>query len=202
MKRGAITSLGVQAFKVGGFIVEGGFRISQREKMIPPLIFQRPVPNDWFFVVAIAREPMQRIIEMRVNEDQILNNLKLMPKETSDELSRIVLVKIIPSIIEEDLKSFGEGLTAFNSKLGRFWNEYQCGRTYCHPIVEDGIKLMLTKSSCACQTSWGPTFYGIVEGKNKAEMLTQELRDFLLKNGGGEVFFSNANNIGASLREL
>ena len=32
MKRGAITSLGVHAFKVGGFIVEGGFRVKRTGK--------------------------------------------------------------------------------------------------------------------------------------------------------------------------
>ena len=32
MKRGAITSLGVHAFKVGGFIVEGGFRVKEGKK--------------------------------------------------------------------------------------------------------------------------------------------------------------------------
>lgn len=202
MKRGAITSLGVHAFKVGGFIVEGGFRVDQREKMIPPLIFQRPMPKNWLFVVAIAQEPIQKIVDMRKDEDEILQNLKLMPKETSDKLSRIVLVKIIPSIIEEDLKSFGEGLTAFNSELGKFWNEYQCGRTYCHPVVEEGIKLMQRRSSCACQTSWGPTFYGIVDGKSQAETLASELKDFFKNNGGGEVFYTKGNNVGASFTEM
>ena len=197
MQRGAITSLGVHAFKVGGFIVEGGFRVDQREKMIPPLIFRQPVPDNWLFVIAIANEPQEKIVKMRENEDHILRNLKLMPKETSDMLSRIVLVKIIPSIVENDLKSFGEGLTAFNSELGKFWNEYQCGRTYCHPVVEDAIKIMLRRSSCACQTSWGPTIYGIVDGKNQAEILTKELNEYLAKNGGGEVFYTKANNVGA-----
>jgi beta-ribofuranosylaminobenzene 5'-phosphate synthase len=197
MKRGAITSLGVHAFKVGGFIVEGGFRVDQREKMIPPLIFHQAVPNNWLFVIAIANEPQEKIVKMRENEDHILRNLKLMPKETSDMLSRIVLVKIIPSIIENDLKSFGEGLTAFNSELGKFWNEYQCGRTYCHPVVEEAIKIILHRSTCACQTSWGPTIYGIVDGKNQAEILTNELKDYLAKNGGGEVFYTKANNVGA-----
>ena len=197
MQRGAITSLGVHAFKVGGFIVEGGFRVDKREKMIPPLIFRQPVPENWLFVIAIANEPQEKIVKMRENEDHILRNLKLMPKETSDMLSRIVLVKIIPSIVENDLKSFGEGLTAFNSELGKFWNEYQCGRTYCHPIVEDAIKIMLRRSSCACQTSWGPTIYGIVDGKNQAELLTKELKEYLAKNGGGEVFYTKANNVGA-----
>ena len=197
MKRGAITSLGVHAFKVGGFIVEGGFRVKEREKMIPPLIFHQPVPSNWLFVIAIANEPQEKIVKMRENEDHILRNLKLMPKETSDMLSRIVLVKIIPSMVEGDLKSFGEGLTAFNSELGKFWNEYQCGRTYCHPVVEEAIKIMLRRSTCACQTSWGPTIYGIVDGQSKAEVLSKELKDYLAKNGGGEVFITKANNVGA-----
>jgi beta-ribofuranosylaminobenzene 5'-phosphate synthase len=197
MKRGAITSLGVHAFKVGGFIVEGGFRLKEREKMIPPLIFHQSVPNNWLFVVAIANEPQEKIVKMRENEDHILRNLKLMPKETSDMLSRIVLVKIIPSMVECDLKSFGEGLTAFNSELGKFWNEYQCGRTYCHPVVEEAIKIMLHRSTCACQTSWGPTIYGIVDRQSEAETLSKELKDYLAKNGGGDVFYTKANNIGA-----
>jgi len=202
MQRGAITSLGVHAFKVGGFIVEGGFRVDQREKMIPPLIFHESVPSNWLFVIAIAKEPQEKIVKMRENEDKILRNLKLMPKETSDMLSRIVLVKIIPSIVENDLKSFGEGLTAFNSELGKFWNEYQCGRTYCHPVVEEAIKIMLKRSTCACQTSWGPTIYGIVDGKTEAEVLTKELKDYLAKNGGGEVFYTKAANAGASIKEM
>jgi beta-ribofuranosylaminobenzene 5'-phosphate synthase len=197
MQRGAITSLGVHAFKVGGFIVEGGFRVKEREKMIPPLIFHQPIPNNWLFVVAIANEPQEKIVKMRENEDHILRNLKLMPKETSDMLSRIVLVKIIPSMVEGDLKSFGEGLTAFNSELGKFWNEYQCGRTYCHPVVEEAIKIILQRSTCACQTSWGPTIYGIVDRQSEAETLSKELKDYLAKKGGGEIFYTKANNVGA-----
>jgi beta-ribofuranosylaminobenzene 5'-phosphate synthase len=197
MQRGAITSLGVHAFKVGGFIVEGGFRVDQREKMIPPLIFQQPIPDNWQFVIVIANVPQEKIIKMREDEDNILRNLHLMPKETSDMLSRIVLVKIMPAMIEKDLKAFGEGLTAFNSELGKFWNKYQCGRTYCHPIVEDAIKIMLKRSTCACQTSWGPTIYGIVDQASTAETLRKELQDYLDKNGGGEVFITKACNTGA-----
>ena len=133
MKRGAITSLGVHAFKVGGFIVEGGFRVGEREKMIPPLIFRQDMPNNWQFVIAIAKEPQEKIVKMRENEDHILRNLKLMPKETSDMLSRLVLVKIIPSIIENDLKSFGEGLTAFNSELANSGTNINAGKRTATP---------------------------------------------------------------------
>jgi beta-ribofuranosylaminobenzene 5'-phosphate synthase len=197
MKRGAITSIGVHAFKVGGFIVEGGFRVDQREKMIPPMIFRQNMPDKWQFVIAIAKEPQEKIVKMREQEDQILRNLKLMPKETSDMLSRLVLVKIIPSMVEKDLKSFGEGLTAFNSELGKFWNEYQCGRTYCHPVVEEAIKIILKRSTCACQTSWGPTCYGLVDKNKEAQALSKELKEYLTNNGGGDVHVVKADNVGA-----
>ena len=198
MGRGMITALGVYAVKTGGFIVEGGFRVDQREKMVPPLIYQSAMPNDWFFVVAIPNESRAEIAKMRSKEDEILGNLKVMPKEQSDQLSRIVLVKIMPAFVEKNIKEFGEGLTAFNQKLGQFWSSYQEG-TYRNKVVDGGIKLVLQHSSCACQTSWGPTFYSIVQGKAEAKRLTEELKKYLTKNGGGEAFYTKANNSGVSV---
>jgi beta-ribofuranosylaminobenzene 5'-phosphate synthase len=198
MGRGTVTALGVYAFKTGGFIVEGGFKVDRRTEMVPPLIFQGAVPENWFFVIAIPNESRRKIAEMRESEDEILGNLKVMPKELSDELSRLVLVKLMPAFVEKDLKSFGEALTAFNQKLGKFWRDYQEG-TYCNQVVEEGVKIMLSKGSLACQTSWGPTFYSIVKGKRAAENLAEELKQYLYKNGGGEVFVTHANNQGASV---
>ncbi len=198
MGRGTITALGVYAFKTGGFIIEGGFKVDQREKMVPPLIFQNAMPENWFFVVAIPDESRVEITKMRSKEDEILGNLKVMPKEQSDQLSRIVLVKIMPAFVEKNIKEFGEGLTAFNQKLGQFWSSYQDG-TYRNKVVEGGIKLMLQHSSCACQTSWGPTFYSLVQGEPEAKRLTEELKQYLKKSSGGEVFYTKANNSGASV---
>ncbi|MEM2925511.1 MAG: GHMP kinase [Halobacteria archaeon] len=200
VQRGTITALGVYALKVGGFIVEGGFKIDKREKMVPPLIFHRTIPEDWYFIVAIPYKPREHIMREREREDDVLKELKVMPREMSSELSRIVLMKIIPSIIEGDLKSFGEGLTLFNAILGDFWREYQGGR-YCHSIVEEGINLLLSKAYCACQSSWGPAFYGIVKGEKKASALARELKDFIEAKGGGEVFYVKPDNQGAIIME-
>ena len=198
MSRGTITAIGVYAFKTGGFIIEGGFKVDQREKMVPPLIYQSAMPNDWFFVIAIPDENRVEIAKMRSKEDEILGNLKVMPKEQSDQLSRIVLVKIMPAFAEKNIKEFGEGLTAFNQMLGQFWSSYQEG-TYRNKVVDGGIKIMLQQSSCACQTSWGPTFYSIVQGEPEAKLLTEKLKQYLKMNGGGEAFYTKANNSGASV---
>lgn len=198
-KRGLITAMGIYAFKNGGFIVEGGFRVEMREKMVPPLIFRGDVPENWFFVIAVPENSAGKIVEMREKlEDEILFNLPKMPAEMASELSRLVLVKMIPAFIERDLKTFGESLTAFNAKLGEFWGRYQKSK-YCDEVVEGCIEIMLKRSTCACQSSWGPTVYSIVEGRKKANELSADLKSFLEKNGGGDVFCVNANNRGAEI---
>ncbi len=196
MRRGLITALGFYALKVGGFIYEGGFPVDKREKAVPPLIFRDEMPEDWLFVVAIPETPRRALVEIRRREDEILDNLKKMPPELADRLSRIVLMKILPAFAERDIKTFGEGLYQFNHLLGEFWSDYQ-ESAYCCDIVNEGIKLMLEKAHCACQTSWGPTFYGLVKGKARAEELKVMVKSFLRENGdGGEVFITKADNHG------
>ncbi|MCX8152679.1 MAG: hypothetical protein N3D19_06565 [Archaeoglobaceae archaeon] len=197
VKRGLLTALGLYAFKFGGFIVEGGFKIDAKDKMVPPLLFRGDVPENWNFVVVVPEEPAKKIIEMREKyEDLILSKLKKMPAQLSSELSRIVLMKIIPSFIEKDLKNFVNGLWLLNSKIGDFWSEYQ-GSRYCSQIVEKGISVMLEKTGCGCQSSWGPTFYTVAE-KDVAKELAKEMVEFLKDFGGGKVFCTKANNKGAT----
>ncbi|NJE49807.1 beta-ribofuranosylaminobenzene 5'-phosphate synthase family protein [Thermococcus sp. 9N3] len=196
VRRGLITALGFYALKVGGFIYEGGFPMDKREKVVPPLIFRGDFPGDWLFVVAIPETPRKALAEIRKREDEILGNLKKMPPELADRLSRIVLMKILPAFVERDIKTFGEGLYQFNHLLGEFWSDYQ-ENVYCCEIVNEGIRLMLNEAYCACQTSWGPTFYGLVKGQAQAERLKSIVEDFLRENGdGGEVFVTGVDNRG------
>lgn len=199
MKRGLITALGTYTCKSGGFVVEGGFKIEEMEEMVPPLIFRSDVPEGWYFVIAIPNASREEIAEMREGEeDEILKNLRSMSEDLSAELSRLVLVKMIPSVIEKDIEGFGDSLTAFNSKLGTVWSDYQSG-IYSNDVVRKGIELMEDKAHCACQSSWGPTFYGIVKEESNALELTKELNDFLEGEGGGEVFYTKARNKGLEL---
>jgi len=196
MRRGLITALGFYSLKVGGFICEGGFPVDRRERVVPPLIFRGEVPADWFFIIAVPKTPRKAIEEVRKREDEILENLKKMPSELADRLSRIVLMKILPAFAEKDIRAFGEGLYQFNHLLGKFWSDYQ-GSAYCCDLVNEGIKLMLGKTYCACQTSWGPAFYGLINDRKQAEEVRSAIESFLRENGdGGEVFITRADNHG------
>jgi len=195
--RSTISALGFYSFTKGGFIVDGGFKIEKKGEMIPPLIFNHSIPGDWFFVVAIPQKPLPKILSIKSKEEEILKSLEPMPKEFSDKVSRIVLMQMIPALVEEDIEVFGKAITSFNKALGEFWKEKQ-GGIYCDPIVEEGIELLLREGAYgACQTSWGPTFYGLVKGESKAKELTELLKKFVYEKGGGYVFYTRGNNNGA-----
>jgi beta-ribofuranosylaminobenzene 5'-phosphate synthase len=197
--RGDVTALGVNSFRKGGFIVDGGYRIRDKGEMVPPLIFRHPIPDDWLFIVCIPRKPIPGVLEIKAREEDVLRQLKPMPEHMSDRLSRILLMQVMPSIMEHDIKAFGKYITAFNRRLGSFWDDYQEG-TYCHSLVDKGIKLMLDNGAYgACQTCWGPTFYGLVDNVGTAKKIVGELDKLLENDGGGDVFYTTPNNNGASI---
>ncbi len=194
--RGTVSGLGVYSFMYGGFIVDGGVR--SVGSGVPPLIFRCEIPADWYFILALPLRPLDKILKIKMREDEILRQLEPMPVELSNKLSRIVLVKIIPSVIEGDIEEFGHGITIFNRTVGEYWKDKQGGSIYCDPIVEEGINLML-RLGCygACQSCWGPTFYGLVRGESRAQEIAQEISKFLEARGGGLVILTRADNRGA-----
>ncbi|MHC1600548.1 MAG: beta-ribofuranosylaminobenzene 5'-phosphate synthase family protein [Candidatus Methanospirareceae archaeon] len=198
--RSDIVALGFNSFQTGGFIVDGGYKIREKGRRVPPCIFRCPIPEDWLFVVCIPKKPIPAILEIKEHEKEILNTLKPMPEQMSDRLSRLMLMQVMPSIVEHDIKSFGKYITAFNSRLGGFWEEFQEGNTYCDPVVETGINILLDNGAYgACQTCWGPTFYGIVDNGDIARKLVEKLGNLIESEGGGEVFYTPGNNQGARI---
>lgn len=190
--------LGFHSFKYGGFIVDGGFRTDCRGEVVPPLIFRHPIPEDWVFIVCIPNKPVPEVLKIKRDEENVLKNLGDMPKDLSCRLSRIVLMQLMPSIMEHDVEVFGKYLTEFNKLLGLYWRDTQGGGVYCHPLVEAGINLMLNNRLYgACQSCWGPTFYGITDSMDKALEVSDKLKTFLQRHGGGLIFYTTGNNHGA-----
>jgi len=199
--RSDIVALGFNSFQTGGFIVDAGYKLAEKGRRVPPCIFRYPIPEDWLFVVCIPHRPIPAILKLKEQEEEILRSLKPMPEQMSDRLSRIMLMQVMPAIMEHDITSFGKYITAFNSRLGSFWEEFQEGNTYCDPLVEAGIHLLLENGAYgACQTCWGPTFYGLVDNGATARALVGKLTSFLEPRGGGDVFYTPGNNQGATLR--
>ncbi|HEX55193.1 MAG: GHMP kinase [Candidatus Altiarchaeales archaeon] len=196
MGRSKITALGINSFRYGGFLIDAGYRINEKGSHVPPLIFRQDIPEDWLFIVCIPEKPIPKIMRIKEREDEILESLEVMERELSCELSRIVLMQMMPSIIERNIETFGKSITALNRKLGNFWDEFQSD-IYCDPIVSRGIKMMEKFTYGVCQSCWGPTFYGILDSEERARKLVNVMQRFLNENGGGEVFYTKPNNRGA-----
>ncbi len=194
LNRSRISGIGTYAFKHGGFIVDGGHRVDSPDS-VPPLVFRSDVPRGWSFVVGLP-EIMRGISGGR--EKEAFRRLEPPSKELVGEVSRVVLVKMIPAILDKDIEAFGEAMTALDYGFGEYWIEVQGGR-FSHPVIEEGVGFLLGEGAYgAGQSSWGPAFYGLADGENHARELSDKLGDFLNSGGRrGKAFFTEPNNSGA-----
>jgi len=196
MGRSRVSGVGAYAFLGGGFIVDGGHAVDRRDS-VPPLIFRRDVPDDWVFVVGVPR--INRGVSGE-NEKDAFRRLGPPPAQTVAEVSRIVLIQMIPSIVEGDIERFGDAMTKLDSMFGDYWIKVQGGR-YSHPRIEEGVNFLLENGALgAGQSSWGPAFYGLVDGEAQADQLARSLSRFLNTVGEGLAFTTKADNVGAQVR--
>ena len=194
LERSRRSGIGTYAFKHGGFIVDGGHKKDQRDGL-PPLIFHSDVPEDWLFVVGLPDITQDRSGKV---ENDVFKRMEPPPGSLIGEISRIVLVKMIPAILERDIEAFGAAITSMDFKFGEFWLEIQGGQ-FSHPVIEEGVNFLLEAGAHGVgQSSWGPAFYGLVRGESEAERVSERLRGFLNSGGRrGESFVARPDNRGA-----
>ena len=199
MGRGKRTGVGTAIFDQGGFVVDGGKTIDNKTGSIgklSPLIFSRSVPENWRFVVVI---PDVKKGLANIKEAIAFQEVPIMRSEDVGTICRLILMKLLPSLIENNIKNFGEALTKIQIKVGKSFSSVQ-GGIFTSTIVEDGIESLIKFGAYgAGQSSWGPTFYGLTN-VNEAQKLKNKMIDFLEKKTGGLVFIAKANNKGAQIK--
>jgi beta-RFAP synthase len=194
LKRGAISGIGTAVFERGGFIVDGGKR--EKSSEIPPVIFRHSFPEDWTFVVAI---PNVRRGLTEKEEASAFRKVSPNPR-VAEKISRLLLMRMLPGLVERDIVSFGEALTEIQRLVGSYFISIQ-GGVFCHPVVSQCVELMLKEGAYgAGQSSWGPTTYGLVNEESKADALKDKL-ERMLSSVGGMVFCTKADNVGARVEE-
>jgi beta-ribofuranosylaminobenzene 5'-phosphate synthase len=194
--RGTISALGVYSYMYGGFLYDGGFTISRKGRMIPPLVFRTEVPKDIAIIVVVPEKPIKKIIKLKEKEAEILERLPRMDPHFADKLSRIILMGILPYLLEKNWEEAGRNITRFNRLLGEYWSIEQ-GGVYCCPEVEEIIDVMLSqKALFAAQSSWGPTAYGAYP-LSRARHVYQFVKRKLEELGGGRIWITSVANSGA-----
>ena len=199
MKR---TGVGTAVFEQGGFVVDGGKRMKGGvvvAESFHPLIFRQPFPEDWKFVVAI---PDVKKGLAKTEEKNAFGRLPPMPSELVGNICRLIMMKLLPALIDRDIESFGDALTHIQVVVGDYFAGVQ-GGTFSSLAATAGIDFMKACGAYGVgQSSWGPAVYGLVQGETKAKTILSKLETFLQDNGGGQVFIANANNRGATIKQV
>lgn len=194
MGRGQRTSIGTTIFERGGFVVDGGKNVSVGS--FPATILRRPFPMEWVFVVALPNVEKGLFSD---KETSAFEALAPMLAEDAGKICRLTMMKLLPSLIEVDIKSFGEALTQIQIIIGGYFAAAQ-GGTYSSQTATEGIALMQRLGAYGVgQSSWGPAFYGLTL-KHEAKEIQLKVQAFLRKGVGGHVFTAKANNRGAYIK--
>ncbi len=188
--RGRVSGIGVAAFERGGFIADGGVG---RKRDIPPVIFHHNFPESWFFVVAT---PSTRRGLSEKAEAEVFKKASASP-EFAKKICHLLVMKMLPSLVEEDLDGFGSALTEIQKTVGAAFAPYQKGLFHSR-ATEEIIEYMLRNGAKgAGQSSWGPSAYGLVKGERAALRLRNKVQSYMDRAHKGIAFYTNANNVGA-----
>lgn len=179
--RGMRSAIGTWAFALGGFIVEGGRKPAS--ETLAPLLARFEIPEDWQYVVALppGRPGLSGEAEARAFEE-----LPSPPDQQVERVSHLVLMQLLPALVEADLPSFGQALSAIQRITGS-WFAQQQGGIFAPGQTEHLISSMAEWGAAGVgQSSWGPAAYGLAESAAQVGELARRIR--LVMGEKGSVF--------------
>ena len=210
--RGLHSGIGIATFQHGGFVLDGGHRIGPPgpsvqdgqirqtlKNSVPPLLFKHRMPKDWFFVTVI---PAADAGYSGAKEEGAFLRLPVAPSGLVEKISWVLLMKMLPSLVEKDIANFGQAMTRIQCMVGDCFASVQGGR-FATPLLEKLVGFLLDRGAAgAGQSSWGPTVYGLIQGREPARRLAAEAQVFLADLGGGQALCVQPQNHGALIREI
>jgi len=198
--RGGTSGIGVAAFRHGGFIVDGGHRFpTQKNSFLPssasgnvappPVLFRQDFP-DWPVLIVI---PNCKHIS-GAEEVRLFTTLCPMSQTTAQQLSHLVLMKLLPALVENELISFGEAINCIQ-EIG--WKKIEVDAQGA--IIQNTMDFLRNNGAVGVGlSSWGPALYALGED---LESLQEKTTNFLARlPNGGTCFTTKANNIGAEVK--
>ena len=198
--RGGTSGIGITAFEQGGFILDGGHRFPDQKSSFlpssaagnvppPPLLLRHPFP-DWELLIVI---PSCTHISGET-EVQLFRTLCPQPRSTAEQLSHLILLKLLPAIFEEDPCAFG---SAINDIQTFGWKKVEIDAQ--GDILQRTLDFLRDNGAIgAGVSSWGPAIFAVADNssilKEKTETFLQTLPE------GGTCFITAANNLGAEVK--
>ncbi len=177
LARGRRSGIGIYAFDRGGVLVDAGVK----DDKLPTLIFHHRFPSAWR-ILLITTKGQDGL--HGVGERNAFEQLPQFSKSCAGALSRTVLMKLMPAVVERDFASFTQAVYKLQATMKDYFSsvqEQKISRFNSIKLLEyldkQGIKGI-------GQTSWGPTVFAIAENQAQAEALKARLKDYVRCHGG------------------
>ncbi len=203
MGRGARSGVGIAAFERGGFILDGGRNVRGTRDPgdptpLPHAIVRHAFPKNWTFVVAVP--DVGRGLSGDA-EDRVFRRLAARPATRPSQVSRIVLMQMLPALLERDPVAFGRSLTSIQRIVGGWFRPIQ-GGIFASPSGARIASAMARAGALGVgQSSWGPAVYGMAQDQKQARKLEEAARTVIPEEGESAVFQTRANNRGAEVSD-
>jgi beta-ribofuranosylaminobenzene 5'-phosphate synthase len=203
--RGGRSGVGVATFEDGGFVVDAGHpterftteRPQRGEWRVPAVAACHDVPADWRFVVALPDAEPGRTGD---GEDESMRAVvERAEPGVADEVSGIVVRRVLPAIADGDLRAFGAAVEAVGRLNGTWYTDEQ-GGVYRPPVgtIVDALGDSPAVAG-AGQSSWGPATWGVTD-EARADDAEAAARDALADAGvDGDVLVAAPGNDGVSI---
>ena len=201
--RGGTSGIGTAAFETGGFLIDGGHSFGPgKDKMsfspssacggVPPapVIVRHEFPQDWKIILALPCVPQGAHGKKEVD---IFQKYCPLPAEQVHELCYQILVRMVPSIVEESLDDFGSAVNRIQ-EIGFKKIEVMLQHPVVHRLM---VHMKQAGAACAGLSSFGPAVYAITDCQVRD--IEEAARQAMLETGG-EVLITRARNEGARMR--
>lgn len=194
-RRGLRSGIGIESFKSGGFIVDGGGGNGEDET--PLTLFRRNFPRDWRVVLVFP--PGARGLSGK-DEERAFGGMEP-DSGASAEICRLVLMKLLPGLLEEKLEVFGDAIERIQRITGEsFAGAGAQSGCYASPLAEDIFSKMRRLGAHGMgQSSWGPLLYGFARDRAAARGVALGLRGF---SPDVAVNVVSGRNVGARVKFL
>ncbi len=209
--RGGTSGIGINAFRCGGILLDGGHSVRMQKGSFapsrfatragqPPLLMHSDFPKDWGIVLFIPSS--QRGLSGQDELDFMLANTPI-PLEEVQSASHIILMRLLPALRELDLETFGSCVSALQD-VG--WKRRHWTRPDIEPLKSVRLAFDATSGIQGCGlSSTGATVFGFFDRiRISDDELTAGLRCKLSDGRAipGRVVCTRANNSGMRLTSL
>ena len=190
-ERGTRSGIGIGVFEQGGLVVDGGRGTLTNT---PPLLSRLSLPEAWRFILVFDQRGQGLHGEQEL---AAFRALPAFPRRRAEQLSYLLLMQALPSVVEQDLPAFGAVISELQTAVGEHFAPVQ-GGVFTSPTVAQAMQWLANQGAVGIgQTSWGPTGFCLVDNQHQAEQLLQGLQALALP----QLYFqiASARNQGAAI---